>query len=133
MASTLDGISFGAGAGIVHGLAVALWSGVGAAPSVSGVMGVALLAVLVASPVGAALGAIFGAAFGLVALTRAPHLAWFEAAVVALIGGAALVLAIVGHGGATSGLLAWTAGPLLIGTPAAALHGRRSQRRTASR
>ncbi|MEB3370208.1 hypothetical protein [Saccharopolyspora mangrovi] len=89
----------------------------------------ALLALLVATPVGAVLGAIFGAVFGLVALTRPRHLGRIEVVVVALIGVLVLVAAIVGHGGVTTGLLAWTAGPLLIGTPAAALHARRVRHR----
>lgn len=127
--STLDGILIGAGAGIVHALVIALRGGLGAVPSASGVIGVALLAALVGTPVGAVLGAIFGAVFGLVALTRPRHLGRLEVSTVALFGVLVLAAAIAGRGGVTTGLLAWTAGPLLIGTPAAALHARRARRR----
>lgn len=129
--SILDGVLIGAGAGAVHGIVVGLWGSAGSAPTSSGFSGLAAVVALVAVPTGIVLGAVFGAGFGFAALAGVRHLVWIEAAVVAVLGGAVLVLAIVGSGGVNSGLLAWTAGPLLIGTPAAALHGWRSQRRAA--
>jgi hypothetical protein len=129
--STLDGALIGAGAGMVYGIVVGLWGSVGPAPTLSGFLGLATVAGLVAVPAGIALGAVFGAGFGLAALARVRHLAWLEVAVVAVFGGLILALAIAGSDGVISGLLAWTAGPLLVGMPAAALHGWRSQRRVA--
>lgn len=129
--SILDGVLIGAGTGVVCGIVVGLWGSAGSAPTMSGFSGLAAVAALVAVPTGIALGAVFGAGFGFAALAGVRHLVWIEAAVVAVLGGVVLALAIVGSGGVNSGLLAWTAGPLLIGAPAAALHGWRAQRRTA--
>ena len=127
--SSLDGALIGAGAGIVYGIVIGLCGSVGAAPTVSGFAGLATVASMVAVPVGLVLGTVFGTGFGLAAWTGLRHLAWLGVAVVAVFGGLVLALAITGSGHVSSGLLAWTAGPLVAGVPAAALHGWRAQRR----
>ena len=129
--SILDGVLIGAGTGIVYGIVVGLWGSVGSVPTLSGYFGLATVVALVAVPTGIVLGAAFGTGFAFAALAGVRHLAWIEAAVVATFGALVLILAIVGSGDVSSGVLAWTAGPLLIGAPAAALHGWRSQRRAA--
>ncbi|MFC7341649.1 hypothetical protein [Saccharopolyspora griseoalba] len=129
--STVDGAWIGAGAGLVCGILIGIWGGAGAAPISSGFLGLASVAGLVAVPTGTALGAVFGAGFGVAALAGVRRLVRFETAVVALFGGLVLLLAITGSSGVSSGLLAWIAGPLLLGTPAAALHGWRAHRRVA--
>lgn len=130
--SSLDGALIGAGAGIMYGIVIALFASVGvAAPTVSGFAGLAVVVSIVAVPAGIVFGTIFGTVFGLVAWTGLRHLAWLEVAVVAVFGGLVLAVSVTGSGHVTSGFLAWTAGPLVAGVPAAALHGWRAQRRIA--
>ena len=130
--SSLDGALIGAGAGIAYGIVIGLCGSVGvAAPTASGFAGLATVVSIVAVPVGFVLGTVFGTGFGLAAWTGLRHLAWLEVAVVAVFGGLVLALAITGSGHVNSGFLAWTAGPLVAGVPAAALHGWRAQRRVA--
>lgn len=127
--STLDGALLGACSGIVHGVAVGPWGSTGAAPTASALAGLAAVVALVSAPVGLVLGTVLGVGFGLVARTGVRHLALFEAAVVAVVGGLVLGSAVAGSEPASSGALAGTAGPLVAGVPAAALHGWRAQRR----
>ncbi len=124
----------GAGAGLVYAIVVAAWGSVAATPSVSGLFTMTfftmtLVAGLVAVPTGVALGAGFGIVFGIIMLLKVQHLVWVEASVVAVFGGIVLTAAILGVGGVSGAVLAWTGGPLLVGVPAAALHGYRLQRR----
>lgn len=129
--SSLEGALLGAGAGIVYGVVIGLYGSVGAAPTVSGFAGLATVVSLVAVPVGIVLGTVFGTGFGLAAWAGVRHLAWLEVAIVAVFGALVLALAVTGSGHVSSGLLAWGAGPLVAGVPAAALHGCRAQRRVA--
>lgn len=130
--SAIDGALIGAGAGVAYGLVVALWGSVGAEASVSGFVGVAVIAGMVAALTGLVAGAVFGSVFGAVALSGVRRLVLLEVSVVAVVGIGAISLAAIGAGGITSALLAWTAGPLVAGVPAAALHARGLRRRIAS-
>ncbi|MEU5846304.1 hypothetical protein [Saccharopolyspora shandongensis] len=67
--------------------------------------------------------------FGAVSLFRVRRVVLLEVSVIAILGIVIILLAATGAGGVTSTLLLWTAGPLVAGVPAAALHGRRLRRR----
>ncbi|MCX2730627.1 hypothetical protein OOZ19_10270 [Saccharopolyspora sp. NFXS83] len=137
--STGDGVVLGAAAGVVYALMIGLGALVepllsaGSAPGASGFSGLVAVAIVVTVPVGSVLGAVFGTGFGIAAASGVRHLAGIEAAVVAVFGGVVLTAAITGSEHVTSGVLAWTIGPLVAGVPAAAWHGRRSQRRVSRR
>lgn len=116
---------------MVYGIVVGLVASIGPAPTWSGFLGLAIVVDLVAVPAGIVLGAILGAGFGLAAVPGTRHLALLEGGIVAVFGVLILALAIAGAHGVNGGVLAGTAGPLVVGAPAAALHGWRSQRRLA--
>lgn len=128
MVSALDGVWLGGVAGLGYAVLVAVAGIFGYGASMAGVLGLAVIAALVAVPCGLLCGGLMGLFFGTVAAARHGVAAWMEPGIVAALGALVLGLVLAG-GGSGLGVLAWASGPLVAGTPAAAIHASRLRRR----